>query len=72
VRLLEGSLIAPQDLERKFKHELHANEIVLLAYHYGMSREDISNRCGRPVFCHGFTPARSSPARRLRRKPSPC
>jgi RNA polymerase sigma-70 factor, ECF subfamily len=24
-------------------------EIVLLAYHYGMSREDISNRCGRPV-----------------------
>lgn len=33
VRLLEGGLIAEQDLERKFKKELHANEIVLLAYY---------------------------------------
>jgi len=33
VRLLQGGLITPQDLERKFKQELHANEIVLLAYY---------------------------------------
>jgi len=33
VRLLQGNLINAQDLERKFKGELHANEIVLLAYY---------------------------------------
>ncbi len=32
-RLLQSGLIAPHDLERKYKHELHANEIVLLAYY---------------------------------------
>lgn len=33
VRLLQSGLIADRDLERKYKHELHANEIVLLAYY---------------------------------------
>lgn len=33
VRLLQGGLIKEQDIERKFKSELHANEIVLLAYY---------------------------------------
>jgi predicted helicase len=33
VRLLQNGLIAPQDLERKYHQELHANEIVLLAYY---------------------------------------
>ncbi|WP_339374490.1 DEAD/DEAH box helicase [Picosynechococcus sp. PCC 73109] len=33
VRLLQNGLIKPEDLERKFKQELHANEIVLLAYY---------------------------------------
>ena len=33
VRLLQSGLIQPADLERKFQHELHANEIVLLAYY---------------------------------------
>lgn len=33
VRLLQSGLIKPQDLERKYKEELHANEIVLLAYY---------------------------------------
>lgn len=33
VRLLQSGLIDPKDLERKYKHELHANEIVLLAYY---------------------------------------
>ena len=33
VRLLQSGLIKPDDLERKFKHELHANEIILLAYY---------------------------------------
>ncbi len=32
VRLLQSGLIRPDDLQRKFRHELHANEIVLLAY----------------------------------------
>lgn len=33
VRLLQSGLIDLKDLERKYKHELHANEIVLLAYY---------------------------------------
>ncbi len=33
VRLLQSGLIKPEDLERKYLTELHANEIVLLAYY---------------------------------------
>ena len=33
VRLLQNGLIEPKDLKRKFTKELHANEIVLLAYY---------------------------------------
>jgi predicted helicase len=32
-RLLQSGLIKPEDLARKYAHELHANEIVLLAYY---------------------------------------
>ncbi len=32
-RLLQSGLIEPKDLERKYKHEIFANEIVLLAYY---------------------------------------
>jgi predicted helicase len=32
-RLLQSGLIKPQDLEYKYKNEIHANEIVLLAYY---------------------------------------
>lgn len=32
-RLLQSGLIAPEELEHKYKHEIHANEIVLLAYY---------------------------------------
>jgi predicted helicase len=32
-RLLQSGLIEEKDLERKYKYELHANEIVLLAYY---------------------------------------
>ena len=32
-RLLQSGLIAPEDLGRKFREELHANEIILLAYY---------------------------------------
>lgn len=32
-RLLQSGLIQPDDLERKYREELHANEIVLLAYY---------------------------------------
>ncbi len=33
VRLLESGIIKPQDLARKYSHELWANEIMLLAYY---------------------------------------
>jgi len=32
-RLLQSGLIAPEDLRRKYQEEIHANEIVLLAYY---------------------------------------
>ena len=32
-RLLQSGLIAPEDLARKYREELHANEIILLAYY---------------------------------------
>lgn len=32
-RLIQSGLIKKEDLHRKYKHELHANEIVLLAYY---------------------------------------
>ena len=32
-RLLQSGLIAPEELQRKYLHEIHANEIVLLAYY---------------------------------------
>ena len=33
VRLLQSALIHDSDLHRKYRHELHANELVLLAYY---------------------------------------
>jgi predicted helicase len=33
VRLLQSGIIKPEDLARKFKHELHSNEYLLLAYY---------------------------------------
>jgi predicted helicase len=33
IRLLQSGLIAPDEMEHKYKHEIHANEIVLLAYY---------------------------------------
>ena len=32
-RLLQSDLIQPDDLERKYREELHANELILLAYY---------------------------------------
>lgn len=32
-RLLQSGLISPEELEHKYRHEIHANEIVLLAYY---------------------------------------
>ena len=32
-RLLQSGLILPEELEHKYRHEIHANEIVLLAYY---------------------------------------
>lgn len=33
IRLLQSGLIKPEDLAYKYRHELHANELVLLAYY---------------------------------------
>ena len=33
VQLLQSGLIQPEDLERKYREELHANELLLLAYY---------------------------------------
>ena len=33
VRLLESGLLTPEALQHKYRHDLHANEIVLLAYY---------------------------------------
>lgn len=33
VRLMQSGLIRPEDLARKYRYELHANELVLLAYY---------------------------------------
>ena len=33
VRLLQSGLLKPSDLQRKYQEELHANEIILLAYY---------------------------------------
>jgi predicted helicase len=41
VRLLQSGLIRPEDLQRKFRHELHANEIVLLAYYVADNNERV-------------------------------
>uniref|UniRef100_UPI0035D1389D type ISP restriction/modification enzyme n=1 Tax=Bartonella sp. CL43QHWL TaxID=3243532 RepID=UPI0035D1389D len=32
-RLLQSNLIKPEDMEYKYRHDIHANEIVLLAYY---------------------------------------
>ncbi|WP_369914391.1 DEAD/DEAH box helicase [Xanthomonas sp. NCPPB 3005] len=32
-RLLQSGLLKPEELEHKYKHEIHANELVLLAYY---------------------------------------
>ena len=32
-RLMQSGLISPEELKHKYKHEIHANEIVLLAYY---------------------------------------
>jgi len=34
-RLLQSGLITPEELPHKYQHEIHANEIVLLAYYIG-------------------------------------
>ncbi len=48
VRLLQSGLIPDADLERKYREELHANEIVLLAYYIAAIHieEAFHGRCG--------------------------
>jgi predicted helicase len=50
VRLLQSGLIPPETLAHKYRHELHANEIVLLAYYIAAINIEET--------CHGL---RSSP-----------
>ncbi len=47
-RLLQSELIAPTDVERKYAHELHANEIVLLAYYIAAINIEEAFRSRRP------------------------
>ncbi|MDR1635397.1 MAG: DEAD/DEAH box helicase family protein, partial [Bifidobacteriaceae bacterium] len=42
VRLLESGLIAQEDLARKYAHELHANEILLLAYYIAAANIEVT------------------------------
>jgi len=42
VRLLESGLIKPEDLARKYTHELHANEILLLAYYIAAANIEVT------------------------------
>ena len=55
VRLLQSGLIPSADLLRKYQHELHANEIVLLAYYIAaINIEETFHALYRPK---GFKPA---------------
>ena len=58
-RLLQSGLIEQKDLERKYKYELHANEIVLLAYYianinienaYHEATEDPNDGIGKEIY----------------------
>ena len=42
VRLLESGLIKPEDLARKYAEELHANEILLLAYYIAAANIEVT------------------------------
>ena len=42
VRLLESGLIRPEDLQRKYAGELHANEILLLAYYIAAANIEVT------------------------------
>ena len=42
VRLLESGLIRPEDLARKYANELHANEILLLAYYIAAANIEVT------------------------------
>ncbi|MDR0489276.1 MAG: DEAD/DEAH box helicase family protein [Propionibacteriaceae bacterium] len=44
VRLLESGLIKPKDLVRKYEEELHANEILLLAYYIAAANIEVTFR----------------------------
>ncbi|MBZ0089063.1 MAG: damage-inducible protein, partial [Thermoanaerobaculia bacterium] len=58
VRLLQGGFVGGQDLPRKYAQELHANEIVLLAYYIAAvnieaAYHDVLAATGQPT---GYTP----------------
>ena len=44
VRLLQSGLISKADLARKYAHELHANEILLLAYYIAAANIEVTYR----------------------------
>ncbi|WP_268891864.1 type ISP restriction/modification enzyme [Actinomyces sp. zg328] len=44
VRLLQSGLIRPEDLARKYASELHANEILLLAYYIATANIEVAYR----------------------------
>ena len=46
VRAIESALIAPEDLQYKYQHDLYANEIVPLAYYIGGINIENAYHCG--------------------------
>lgn len=42
VRLLQSGLLTPEDLARKYTEELHANEILLLAYYIAVANIEVA------------------------------
>ena len=63
VRLLQSALIADSDLERKYRRELHANEIVLLAYYIAAVHVEEAFHGRRHDHPSGGTWERGRPAR---------
>ena len=63
VRLLQSALIADRDLERKYRRELHANEIVLLAYYIAAVHVEEAFHGRRHDHPSGGTWERGRPAR---------
>ena len=60
VRLLQSGLIRPEDLLRKYTQELHANEILLLAYYIAAINIEAAYHGSSPAAHDGTSPSTGS------------